>query len=534
MKLHLRDNTSNGSDEIYTVIDNTSGVIGLKCTKKRDLHTSYHYLDVDGTEIYKKMENLVLIADDDESLRRVFAAVLEKAGYHTVKARNGKETLAVVQKVEADVILLDIFLGDANGLELIAEIQKYNKSASIIIVTAHGTTQTAIDAAKQRAYGYLTKPVDTKQLLDLVGRAASASNQTKHAQTSQLPVEIERQGKIVGQSSAMQAVYQLIGRAAVSDETVLILGESGTGKELVSQLIHRNSPRADNPFVIVDCGAIPPTLIESALFGHVKGAYTDARTARTGKFEQADGGTIFLDEIGELPAEVQMKLLRVLQEREVEPVGSNERRTVNVRIIAATNRHLKAAVEQKEFREDLYYRLNVVPIVIPPLRERKEDIPELVDLFTSRFVEEYKLPHIGISTAAMEQLTVYEWPGNVRELENAIKRSLVMCSGQMLLPEHFTHVGRSSQRDTAEQLSTFMQDADFDEQVYALLYAQVERYLERETEDGELYAEIRAIFEKPLFKIVLEHTKKNQSKAAKLLGINRNTLHTKLIEYELT
>ncbi len=481
------------------------------------------------------MQNLILIVDDDESLRRVFAAVLEKAGYHTVKARNGKEALDVAQKVDADVILLDIFLGDANGLELIDKIQKYNRNSSIIIVTAHGTTQTAIDSAKHRAYGYLTKPVDTKQLLDLIARAASAANQTKLAQTSQPKIEIERHGKIVGQSFAMQAVYQMIGRAAVSDETVLILGESGTGKELVSQLIHQNSQRANNPFVVVDCGAIPPTLIESALFGHVKGAYTDARTSRKGKFEQADSGTIFLDEIAELPAEVQVKLLRVLQEREVEPVGSNQRHTVNVRIIAATNRHLEVAVEQKAFREELYYRLNVVPIVIPPLRERKEDIPELVELFTQRFVEEYKLPKIGISTDAMQQLTAYDWPGNVRELENAIKRAFVMCSGQMLLPEHFTHAGTNLQADTGaiEKSSPVTDATHFNEQVYALLYAQLESYLEQQTGEGELYAEIRAVFEKPLFKIVLEHTKKNQSKAASLLGINRNTLHTKLIEYEL-
>ncbi len=475
----------------------------------------------------------ILIADDDDSLRRVLAAVLQQAGYQTLKARNGKETLATARKTEVDVILLDIFLGDANGLELIEDIQRFNSTASIIIITAHGTTQTAIDAAKQRAYGYLTKPVDKKQLLDLVARAASATNQTQSAlrkvsktRTAQSAIEIDRQGKIVGQSVTMQMVYQMIGRAAVSDETVLILGESGTGKELVSQLIHQNSPRAENPFVVFDCGAIPPSLIESALFGHVKGAYTDAYTSRKGKFEQADTGTIFLDEIGELPAEVQMKLLRVLQEREVEPVGSNERRTVNVRIIAATNRKLEQAVEQKLFREDLYYRLNVVPIVLPPLRERKEDIPELVSLFTRRFVEEYSLPDIGVSSEVLQQLTAYEWPGNVRELENAIKRALVMCAGQMLLPEHFTHVGQGALQPEMT--------LNFDKHVDAMLREQVERYLEdAKTGKGELYAHIRALFEKPLFRIVLEHTNGNRSKAAEMLGINRNTLHTKLAEYEL-
>ena len=472
------------------------------------------------------MSNLVLIADDDDSLRHILAATLERAGYETLKARNGTETLASVKSADIDVILLDIWLGDANGLELIEDIQKYNNTASIIIITAHGTTQTAIDAAKQRAYWYLTKPIDQKQLLDLVARAAAATNQTKNVKTSVLP-DVDRQGRMVGQSPAMQEIYLKIGRAAVSDETVLVLGESGTGKELVAQLIHQNSHRAHNPFVVVDCGAMPSSLIESALFGHVKGAYTDAHTARTGKFQQADSGTIFLDEIGELPIEVQMKLLRVLQEREVEPMGGTETHAVDVRIIAATNRQLEAAIAQKAFREDLYYRLNVIPISLPPLRERKEDIPELIDLFTHRFVEEYQLPEIRISTEVIKLLTAYEWPGNVRELENAIKRALVMCAGQMLLPEHFDPILNQPSPIGQEQ------QGNLDTQIYAMLHAYMAQYMESETPPGKLYAEMRAIFEKPLFKIVLEHTNGNRSKAADILGINRNTLHTKLVEYKL-
>ena len=471
------------------------------------------------------MSNLVLIADDDDSLRHILAVTLERAGYETLKARNGSETLASVKSTDIDVILLDIWLGDANGLELIEEIQKYNSTASIIIITAHGTTQTAIDAAKQRAYWYLTKPIDQKHLLDLVSRAAAATNQTRNVKTSVLP-DVNRQGRMVGQGPAMQEVYLKVGRAAVSDETVLVLGESGTGKELVAQLIHQNSHRAHNPFVVVDCGAMPSSLIESALFGHVKGAYTDAHTARTGKFQQADSGTIFLDEIGELPVEVQMKLLRVLQEREVEPMGGTETHPVDVRIIAATNRQLETAIAQKAFREDLYYRLNVIPISLPPLRERKEDIPELIDLFTHRFVEEYQLPEIRISTEVIKLLTAYEWPGNVRELENAIKRALVMCAGQMLLPEHFDPILNQPSLIGQEQ-------GNLDTQIYTMLHAYVEQYMESETPPGELYAEVRAVFERPLFKIVLEHTNGNRSKAADILGINRNTLHTKLVEYKL-
>ena len=469
------------------------------------------------------MSNLVLIADDDDSLRKILAATLQRAGYETLKARNGSETLACIKETNVDVILLDIWLGDANGIELIADIQGYNSTASIIIITAHGTTQTAIDAAKQRAYGYLTKPIDQRQLLDLVSRAADASHQTKNVKTSTPSIDVDGEGRMVGQSPAMQEVYHKIGRAAVSDETVLILGESGTGKELVAQLIHQNSDRADNPFVVVDCGAMPSSLIESALFGHVKGAYTDAYTARKGKFQQADSGTIFLDEIGELPIEVQTKLLRVLQEREVEPMGGTETHAVDVRIIAATNRRLETAIEQKAFREDLYYRLNVIPISLPPLRERREDIPELIDLFTRRFVEEYQLPEIGISAAVVKLLTVHEWPGNVRELENAIKRALVMCSGQTLLPEHFDPILEKSPPDSEQ--------GNLDAQIYNLLQTYIQHYMESETSPEELYAEIRAIFEKPLFKIVLGHTKGNRSKASDILGINRNTLHTKLVEY---
>lgn len=471
------------------------------------------------------MSNLVLIADDDNSLRQILEATLQKAGYRTLKARNGAETRACVQDAEVDVILLDIWLGDANGIELVEELQSYNSAASIIIITAHGTTQTAIDAAKQRAYGYLTKPIDRRQLLDIVSRAAAASDQAKSIKTPSPTIDVDAEGKMVGQSAAMQAVYHKIGRAAVSDETVLVLGESGTGKELVAQLIHQNSTRAHNPFIVVDCGAMPPSLIESTLFGHVKGAYTDAHTARTGKFQQADSGSIFLDEIGDLPIEVQTKLLRVLQERSVEPLGGTDTYNVDVRIIAATNRRLETAITQKLFREDLYYRLNVIPISLPPLRERKEDIPELIDLFTRRFLEEYQLADIRISTEVVKLLITHEWPGNVRELENTIKRALVMCSGKMLLPEHF--------HPMLENPGNARDLGDLDSQIYSLLQAHVQHTMDSDALPDDLYAEIREIFEKPLFKLVLQHTKGNRSKASDILGINRNTLHTKLVEYNL-
>jgi len=407
------------------------------------------------------MKNLVLIADDDDSLRQILAATLQRAGYETLKARNGAETLACVKETNVDVILLDIWLGDANGIELIEDIQGHNSTASIIIITAHGTTQTAIDAAKQRAYGYLTKPIDQRNLLDLVSRAADASNQTKNVKTSTASIDVEGQGRMVGQSPAMQEVYHKIGRAAVSDETVLVLGESGTGKELVAQLIHQNSDRADNPFVVVDCGAMPSSLIESALFGHVKGAYTDAHTARKGKFQQADSGTIFLDEIGELPIEVQTKLLRVLQEREVEPMGGTEIHAVDVRIIAATNQRLETAIEQKAFREDLYYRLNVVPIELPPLRERRCDIPMLVKHFTTLMVRTGRASRKYFTEGALNRLKAMDWPGNVRQLRNAVERFLILSEGDEIRTKDVRLLSGGSPGAVVRQLLAAPSFADF-------------------------------------------------------------------------
>ena len=483
------------------------------------------------------MEHSILIADDEDSIRFVLTKALQKQGYHIHTARNGAETIDCLRAVSVDVILLDIFLGDTDGLALMKQIQEINEIASIIVITGHGTTQTAIEAAKRRAYDYLTKPFDIKVVIDLVSRAAYATDQAKTvmatvADDTQISSAAQPEEKgvttqILGESPAMHVVYQIIGRAAVSDETVLIMGESGTGKELVAQLIHQNSRRANQPFVVVDCSAAPENLIESALFGHIKGAYTGAETARQGKFEQANHGTIFLDEIGELPIEVQMKLLRVLQEREIEPIGSDQIRQVDVRVVAATHRQLDQAIHDRTFREDLYYRLNVVPVYLPPLRKRKEDILNLVDLFIARFCEEYGRPKTPISPEAFKQLMAYDWPGNVRELENTIKRALVMCAGPVLLPEHFPQLsGKDGTSITHGR-------TEFEDQLHILLGNWIDQYIESDESDGSLHARIRAAFEKPLFEIVLEKTGWNRSKAAQLLGINRNTLHSKMDEYAI-
>lgn len=481
------------------------------------------------------MKHSILIADDDDSIRFVLTKALEKEGHLVHAARNGSETLACLDVEAIDVILLDIFMPDANGLELIENIQAINNTASIIVITAHGTTQTAIEAAKRRAYDYLTKPFDINSVVSMVSRAANAADQANASVKAGNKTEKEdgrpgqdaeaKETRLVGESSAMHAVYLVIGRAAVSDETVLIMGESGTGKELVARAIHENSSRADSEFVVVDCSAIPPALIESALFGHVRGAYTGAEVARQGKFEQANGGTIFLDEIGELPIEVQMKLLRVLQEREVEPVGSNETRQVDVRVVAATNRQLEQSIQDSSFRKDLYYRLNIIPIYLPPLRERKTDIPDLIDFFIARFAEEYSQPKATISSEAFKRLMTYDWPGNIRELENTLKRALVLCSGRVLLPEHFPKFVEGA------SYSSVLEGSTLEGQLRILLKEWVSQNLDSDQSQDDLYPKIRAIFEKPLFEIVLEQTGWNRSKAADILGINRNTLHSKMDEH---
>ena len=479
------------------------------------------------------MTNTILIADDDDSIRFVLEKALQKEGYSTFSARNGKETVNLLRSEAIDTIFLDIFMPDVNGLDLIEELREINKTASVIIITAHGTTQTAIEAAKRHAYDYVTKPFDIKEIVSLVSRSVYAANQAKAAMAEDSPSRetvAPEDGddvgtQIVGESDAMHAIYLTIGRAAISDETVLIMGESGTGKESIAKAIHENSKRAAEEFVVVDCSAIPSDLIESALFGHVKGAYTGADTARQGKFEQADRGTIFLDEVGELPIEVQMKLLRVLQEREVEPIGSNEIRKIDVRVVAATNRRLDLAIREGSFREDLFYRLNVVPIFLPPLRERKEDIPDLVDFFMSRFAQDYGQSKGTISPEAFKLLMAYEWPGNVRELENTLKRALVMCAGQVLLPEHFPELSGSS---TAYAIKA---PTGFESRLASLMSERVDELIESGASSGSLHADIRIAVEKPLFELILQRTGWNRRKAAEILGINRNTLHSKMEEY---
>ena len=477
-------------------------------------------------ELSKTTEHKILIADDDESIRFVLSKALEKEGYLILHACDGKQTIKLLESDTVSAIFLDIFMPDINGLDLIPEILEIQDAASIVVITAHGDTQTAIESAKQGAYDYLTKPFDIKEVATTAKRAVNATQQVIESQgLSYHDSPKVQRSKIVGKSSEMRRVYQVIGRSATSDETVLIMGESGTGKELVAHAIHQNSNRSDQAFVVFDCSAIPANLIESALFGHVKGAFTGADSARQGKFERSNGGTIFLDEVGELSTETQMKLLRVLQEREVEPVGANQPRKVDVRVVAATNRQLQYDVKENVFRGDLYYRLNVIPIYVPPLRDRKEDIPDLVDLFATQFASEYRQPKTAISDQTSELLMAHNWPGNVRELENTIKQGLVMCPGTVLLPEHCPQL-------LDEQLeSTTLAESDQEIRIRRIIKNKVENYLDSGVDDESLYQCIRKTMEKPLFEIVLGKTDGNRSKAAEILGMNRNTLHAKIEEY---
>jgi two-component system nitrogen regulation response regulator GlnG len=400
-------------------------------------------------------------------------------------------------------------------------MREVRAEASIVVMTAHGTMETAIQAMQRGAYDYLAKPFDLDEVLLLAERALAAGRLTQEVARLRSGLqEVREFSALIGRHPRMQDVYKTIGRVAGTDVTVLLRGESGTGKELVARALHHYSRRAGRPFVAVSCAAIPGTLLESEMFGHERGAFTDARERRLGKVELAHGGTLYLDEIGDMPLELQTKLLRALQERTIERLGGHEAIRVDVRVLAATNRNLEELMREGKFREDLYYRLNVVTLNLPPLRERRRDIPLLVEHFLAKYAAE--LGERGVAADALDRLVGHEWPGNVRELENVVQRAMVMATSGVILPEHLPIGPVSAAASVAV-------DASLEEIIERKLIECVRGL--REHASANLYDLMIGLVEKPLLRAVLLETGGNQVRAAQILGINRNTLRKKLTEH---
>jgi DNA-binding NtrC family response regulator len=400
------------------------------------------------------MENLrIVVVDDEPAQRELIGGFLTKQGHEVLPAASGAEALAYVKDRQVDLVLSDCRMPGMSGPELLLGIKAVNPEIPLILMTAYGTVETAVQAMKDGAADYLTKPLDLEELLIRLARVAEQSRLRSEVRDLQARlVERHRLEGIIGESGRMQEVLALAKRVAPSNATVLIRGESGTGKELIARAIHFNSPRAGGPLVTLNCAALPEQLLESELFGHEKGAFTGAVAQRKGRFEQADGGSIFLDEIGDLSPSLQVKLLRVLQERQFERVGGNKTISANVRVMAATHRDLEQAMREGTFRDDLYYRLNVVTIQIPPLRERREDIPLLLDHFLRKFAEKNRRDVTGLTAAARDALLKYDYPGNVRELENIVERAILLCRGRVIDLEDLPATVRPGQRSAGEPL----------------------------------------------------------------------------------
>ncbi len=398
-------------------------------------------LSVFVVKIYDIMKKAsILLIDDDDSLRRVMEFSLTEAGHKVRTAASGEEGLRLLEKEDFDAVITDITMPGMSGMEVLAKVRRRDTHIPVVVITAYGTIESAVEAMKQGAFDYITKPVSRDELRLTLEKAIRMRRLEK--ENVELRAEVTdryRFESIVGSSEKMKEVLDLAGRVAMSDASLLITGESGTGKELLAKGVHFNSRRADGPFIAVNCAAIPDSLIESELFGHVRGAFTGAVKDKEGKFELADGGTLFLDEIGDLRIDLQAKILRALQEREVDRVGGGKPFSVDVRVIAATNKNIEQAVKEGAFREDLYYRLNVITLFIPPLRDRKEDIPLLASHFLKKFNKDAE---VRIDAGALSLLTAYGWPGNVRELENVIERASVLKQGALItrdeLPEKLT------------------------------------------------------------------------------------------------
>jgi two-component system nitrogen regulation response regulator GlnG len=463
----------------------------------------------------------ILVADDEDSLRWVLEKGLRQASYDVLAVKDGTAALEAFEAEPFDVVFLDIRMPGVDGLTALARLREIRADACVVVMTAHGTMDTAIQAMQRGAYDYLAKPFDLDEVLLLTERALTARRLTEEVTRLKSGLQdVWEFGAIIGRHPRMQEVYKTIGRVAASDVTVLLRGESGTGKELVASAIHHYSRRAGRPFVAVSCAAIPATLLESEMFGHERGAFTDAKERRLGKLELAHGGTLYLDEIGDMPVELQTKLLRALQERTIERLGGQESIRIDVRVLAATNRDLEALMKEGRFREDLYYRLNVVTVSLPTLRERRRDIPLLIEHLLAKHAGE--LGERGVAPEALDRLVGYDWPGNVRELENVIQRAMVMATSGIILPEHLP-IGPVSASASVNV------DATLEEVIERKLIECVRGL--REHASANLYDLMIGLVEKPLLRAVLRETAGNQVRAAQILGINRNTLRKKLVEH---
>jgi len=459
----------------------------------------------------------VLLIEDDPALAGSLQRVLAAEGHHIILEQRGDAGLALACDDPFDVVITDLKLPGVNGLELARELHAAKPRLPIILMTAHGTTETAIEATKFGAYDYLLKPFEMSELIELVSQAINSSRLMTE------PVALGESGAtrdaIVGSSRVMQAIYKEIGRVASKPVDVLIRGETGTGKELIARALYQHSGRANAPFVEINCAAIPETLLESELFGHERGAFTGAKVRRIGRFEQASGGTVFLDEIGDMTPSTHIKLLRLWQDSTVQRLGDKETIPVDVRVIAATHRDLETAVQQKQFREDLYYRLNVVVILLPPLRERKEDIPDLVNYFLQKYGTELGAIAPSIDPEAVRFLQVQNWPGNVRELENTVRRVLLHARGYTITVEHARAV--LLRMPGAARAA----DQSLRDQVGELLAA---------AQRGELYdAHVRLLetAEREIFSQAIQLAQGNQAKAARWLGVSRLTMRAKLTQF---
>jgi nitrogen regulation protein NR(I) len=461
----------------------------------------------------------VLLVEDDPAIVMTLRRLLTEEGHQVLVETRGDTALTRGQNENFDVVLTDMKLPGLNGLELVRELHSAKPRLPIILMTAHGTTETAIEATKLGAYDYLVKPFEMPELIDLVERAVDSSRLM--SEEVELGTATDSRQALVGNSRAMQAIYKEIGRIASKPLNVLIRGETGTGKELIARAIYQHSERAAAPFIAINCAAIPETLLESELFGHERGAFTGAEARRIGRFEQADGGTIFLDEIGDMTPGTQVKLLRVLQERTLQRLGGKEIIPVDVRVLAATHRNLEAALQNREFREDLYYRLSVVVISLPPLRERPEDILELVGFFMRKYGVELGVEHPSIHPEAIDLLKAQSWPGNVRELENIVRKVLLGAQGYTIQAEH-VRIALARATPASDPAQQTLSDY-----VDALLSAAQRGELEN------VHARLLQVSERELFRRAIDLAHGNQAKAARWVGVSRLTMREKLIQFGL-